>query len=120
MDTKAQALAAIEALREKIAAVDEEIMHDVVGVAQALGELRKALDEVDGCIAGWQFEKAANAGYGSVSSGFVFLQRTLGGLQERCMDKSRIVQDLAATLNCSYEEAVPYVDAVMDSSRPRG
>jgi hypothetical protein len=43
--------------------VDEELMLEVVGVAQALGELRKALDDVDACMDRRDFEKAADLGY---------------------------------------------------------
>jgi hypothetical protein len=91
----------------------------VVGVAQAIDDLRKALNEVETCIDRRQFEAAADVGYDSVASGFVFLQRTLGGLHERCMDKTKIVQGIAVALDCSYEEAAPHVDAVMKSAVPR-
>lgn len=119
MITKEKADRVVSARRREIAAVDDEIIHDVVGVAQAIDDLRKALNEVETCIDRRQFEAAADVGYDSVSSGFVFLQRTLGGLHERCMDKTKIVQEIAAVLGCAYEEAAPHVDAVMKSAHPR-
>ena len=119
MIAKEQVEAIIASRRTEIARVDEDMIHDVVGVAQAVDDLRKALDEVKSCIDRRQLEKAADVGCGSVSSGFVFLQRTLGGLHERCTDKARIVQDVAATLGCAYEDALPHVDAVMGSARAR-
>ena len=117
MITKEKAEAAIAPRRNEIATVDDQLMHDVVGVAQAIDDMRKALNEVESCISRRQFEKAADVGYDSVSSGFVFVQRTLGGLHERCMDKMRIVQEIATTLGCAYEEALPHVDAVMAAKR---
>ena len=117
MITKEKADATIASRCNEIAAVDDEITHDVVGVAQAIDDMRKALNEVESCISRRQFEKAADLGYDSVSSGFVFLQRTLGGLHERCMDKTKIVQAIATTLGCAYEEALPHVDAAMQAKR---
>jgi hypothetical protein len=109
----------IASLRAEIAAVDDETIMEVVGVTQALDELRKALDEVDACLDSRDFEKAADLGYQSVASGFIFLQRTLGGLQGSCGDKQVLVQDVAARLGCAYEDALPHVDAVMTSPHPK-
>jgi hypothetical protein len=109
----------ISSVREQIAAVDEKTIMAVAGVAQALDELRKALVEVDACLGGRDLEKAAALGYGSVSSGFIFLQRTLGELNSVCSDKDVIVGEVAVKLGCAYEEALPHVNAVMESSRPR-
>lgn len=119
MDSKSQIDAAIEKRREAVAAVDEATIHDAVGVAQALDELRKALEEVEGHLSRREFEPAADAGYGSVAAGFVFLQRTLGGLHERTLDKTRIVQDIAVATGRAYDDVAPVVDAVMTSMRPR-
>jgi hypothetical protein len=110
---------AIAVMREKIAAADENLMMETVGVTQALDDLRKALAEVEGDLADREFEKAAELGYSSVSSGYVFLQRTLGGLQVAYNDKCSIVSEVAAQMGCAYEEALPYVNACMESSCPR-
>jgi hypothetical protein len=59
--------------------VDHAIIGEVVGVAQAAGDLRKALDALDGLLDDRQFEKAAASGYQDIASAFIFLQRTLGG-----------------------------------------
>jgi hypothetical protein len=50
MLTKEKAEATISSKRDEIAAVDDETIHDVVGVAQAIDDLRKALNEVEACI----------------------------------------------------------------------
>jgi hypothetical protein len=109
----------IDAMRERIDAVDQDLMMDIVGVSQALDELRKALDEVNSCLCSREFERAAALGYSSVSSGFVFLQRTLGALQDGQIQKSEIVSEIAGQLGCAYEEVLPHVDAVMSSAHPR-
>jgi hypothetical protein len=109
----------IAPMREKIIAVDDNLMMETVGVAQALDDLRKALVAVDDCLANRDFEKAAALGYSSVSSGYVFLQRTLGGLQVAYDDKCAMVSDIAVKMGCAYEEALPHVNACMESSCPR-
>jgi hypothetical protein len=58
------------------------------------------------------------AGYEEVASEFVFLQRTLGGLQGACLEKERLVQELAFALRCPYEDVLPRVDALLESARP--
>jgi len=35
------------------------------------------------------------------------------------MDKTRIVHEIAVTLSCAYEEALPHVDAEMKAASPR-
>lgn len=47
-----------------------------------------------------------------------FLQRTLGGLQDACLHKEKLVSDLAFALRCPYEDVLPKVDARMQSARP--
>jgi len=108
----------VETRRTEIAALDDEFMGEVVGVSQAIGEMRKALDQVRACLDRREFEKASALGYGAVSSAFVFLQRTLGGLQHVCTDKEKLVCDMAYQLRQPYEEILPHVNAVMKSPHP--
>jgi hypothetical protein len=49
--------------------------------------LRKALGELSASLDRREFEKASAIGYGAVASEFIFLQRTLGGLQGACMNE---------------------------------
>lgn len=109
----------IAAMREKIAAADDNLIMEAAGVTQALDDLRKALAAVEDGLANREFEKAAALGYSSVSSGYVFLQRTLGGLQVAQNDKCSIVSEVAAQMGCAYEEALPHVNACMESACPR-
>jgi hypothetical protein len=105
-------------MRKEIAALDDEFFGEVVGVAQAIGVLRKALGELSASLDRREFEKASAIGYGAVASEFIFLQRTLGGLQRACMNKERLVSDIAYRLRWPYEKVLPLVDAIMKSPRP--
>jgi hypothetical protein len=117
LHTKEPAEPLVAAVRGEISALDDKFIGETVGVAHAMDEMRKAFAEIDACLDRREYEQAAALGYGWVSSAFVFLQRTLRGLQGLCMEKQVIVQDLAAKLRCAYEEALPHVDAVMVSAR---
>lgn len=119
MTPESKAAAAIADLRDDISRLDDEFVGEVVGTSQALDLLRKALDAIDTCLDTREFEKAAALGYGAVSENFIFLQRTLGGLNKLCMDKSRIVSEVAQRMDSTYEEALPFVDAEMVSAKPR-
>ncbi|HEX7669747.1 MAG TPA: hypothetical protein VF395_09200 [Polyangiaceae bacterium] len=108
----------IASKRKEIAALDDEFFGEVVGVAQAIGELRKALNQLSASLDGREFEQASALGYGAVAVEFIFLQRTLGGLQGACLSKEKLVSDIAYELRCPYEEVLPQVDAVMQSPHP--
>src|SRR5450432_2594008 len=104
--------------RKELAALDDELLGEVIGVAEAIAALRKALSQVGAALDARQFEKASAVGYGKVAEQFVFLQRTLGGLQGACLHKEKLVSELAFTLRCPYEDVLPKVDALMQSARP--
>jgi hypothetical protein len=108
----------VAARRKDLAALDDEFFAEVVGVAQAIDGLRRALSKVSLALDARQYEKASALGYQEVASEFVFLQRTLGGLQGACVEKERLVQDLAFALRCPYEDVLPKVDALLVSARP--
>ena len=108
----------IASKRKELAALDDEFFGEVVGVAQAIAGLRTALNEVSAALNSRQFEKASAIGYGKVAEEFVFLQRTLGGLQGASSNKEKLVSDLAFALRCPYENVLPKVDALMQSARP--
>lgn len=98
--------------------MDEEFFTEVVGVAQAIDALRAALKQVSAALDARQFEKASALGYEKVAAEFVFLQRTLGGLQGVRLHKEKLVSELAVALHCPYEVVLPKVYAVMESARP--
>jgi hypothetical protein len=108
----------IASKREELLTLDDEFFGEVIGVAQAIVALRKALNEISASLDSRQFQKASDIGYGKAAQEFVFLQRTLGGLQSACLHKEKLVSDLAFALRWPYEEVLPRVDAHMQSAHP--
>jgi hypothetical protein len=104
--------------RKELAALDDEFFGEVVGVVQAIDALRTALNQIRAALDSRQFEKASALGYEKVAEEFVFLQRTLGGLQGACLHKEKLVSDIACALRCPYEDVLPKLDAVLQSARP--
>jgi len=109
---------AIAEMSDELKSVDNDLIMDVAGVSQAIDHLRKALNKVEGCLDKRQFEEASSLGYSDVSSEFIFLQRTLGGLQHSYGQKQALVSEIALKSGVGvYEEVEPFVDAVLDSSK---
>ena len=100
--------------------LDNTVFCEAAGVAQAAGDLRKALDDLDRMIGDRQFEKAAALGYADIASAFIFLQRTLGGLQAADNQRHAMISDVAQEMQWPYEETEPHVADQLQSSRPRG
>ena len=111
--------AILDARSAEIARLDDALVMDVVGVAQAADEMRQALDALDQLLDTRAFERAAQLGYRDIASAFVFLQRTLGALQGSEQDRSSLVSEVAAEMGCTWEEAEPHLAARMASLRPR-
>jgi len=113
----------VEQFMKEIETVDNDFIGEVIGVAQAIGGLKEALEKINKCLDQRQFEKASNLGYSDVSSEFIFLQRTLGGLNHTVSQKDKIIQDICIELcseleNLSYEEVAPLVEKKMTSLEP--
>ncbi len=104
--------------RKALAELDDEFFGEIIGVAQAIDALRKALSEISTALDACEFEKASAIGYGKVAAEFIFLQRMLEGLQGACLQKEKLVADLASTLRRPYEDVLPKVDARMRAARP--
>ena len=51
----------------ELEAIDNTVIGEVVGVSQSIGDLRKALDVLEGLLGERQFEKAAALGYPWIS-----------------------------------------------------
>jgi len=110
---------AIEESRDDISDLDDALMMEVVGVAEAIDRLKKALDQLDVCLDKRDFDAAANLGYKDIASNFIFLQRTLGGLQQQANKKSELISDIAVRSDSGvYEEVAPFVDEILQSSKP--
>lgn len=111
-------LKAIENSKARIEAVDQGIIGETIGVSQALDDLRKSLDDIKACLNKRTFSEASSIGYKDVATAFVFLQRTLGGLQQAQYEKERLVSDIALQSGVGvYEEVAPFVDDVLVSSK---
>jgi len=109
---------AITEMSEELKTIDNNLIMNMAGVAQAIDQLRKALNKVEKCLDQRQFEEASSLGYSDVSSEFIFLQRTLGGLQHSYGQKQSLVSEIALKSGVGvYEEVEPFVDAVLDSSK---
>lgn len=66
---------AIEESMDKIKEIDDALIMGVVGVSQAMGELRKALDKLDSFLDKRNFQGASNLGYEDISSKFILAVR---------------------------------------------
>lgn len=111
-------------MADEIASLDEEFIGDVIGIAQASGQLRKALDKLNSLIDARKYEEAANLGYSDIASEFIFLQRCLGALNDTCNSKSALVSqviiDIGSELDMlAYEEVDPFVTEKMKSLQPK-
>ncbi len=109
---------------DEMASVDDLYFGDVIGTAQACGQLKEALDKLDQLTHIREYEKAAQLGYEAIASEFIFLQRCLGGLNSANMSKDILIQDIVMELtpeleNLSYEEVAPFVKTKMKSFQPR-
>lgn len=109
----------LSARTAELEAIDDTIFVEVAGVSQAADDLRKALDTLDGLLADRQFDKAAALGYREIASAFIFLQRTLGGLQSADWKRHDFTSSIAVALNCTFEEAEPHVLACLQCMKPR-
>lgn len=109
----------LDARAAELETVDHAVMGEVVGVAHAVGDLRKALDALEGLLGERQFEKAAASGYQEIASAFIFLQRTLGGLQSAESNRHAFISSIAEELQCAHEDAEPLVGARFQCLKPR-
>jgi len=91
-------------------------MMEVVGVTMALDELRKALDVLQAHLDERAFEEASQVGYQDVAHHFMYLQRTLAGLQAVTQQKTALISSLAQEANVAYENVAPYVEEKMQSA----
>ncbi len=109
--------------KNEIKTIDDTFIGEVIGVAQALDQLKEALKKIDICLDHREFEKASSLGYGAVSSEFIFLQRCLGGLNDTVRQKEKLIQDVCLELckkldNVRNEEIAPLVEQEIESLKP--
>ena len=108
---------AIEKHRDAIAAVDWDLINDEVGVLQAESELRAALDKVLERLEAKDDQAVSQLGYREVASGFIFLQRVMGGIQINGLQRSSTISDIAAEAGLTYEQVQPLAEAAFAEAR---
>ena len=107
-------LRVIEEKKDNIHDVDMGITGSVVGVAQAIRELRNGLDKIDACLDKRDYYQASTIGYNEVAHSFVFLQRALAGVQGAVDDKEALIGNIALESGVGvYEEVAPFVHEMM-------
>ncbi len=90
----------------------------VLTIADAL---KKSIDEIASSIKSDQFELAADLGYGDLSSNFVWMQRTLGSVNDAAMQCSEAISEVAGDCGLAHEQVKPLVVEFFEQVRgPRG
>lgn len=118
MTHRDEILKTVENSMDRIKAIDENIIGECAGVSHALDDLRKSLDKIALCLAERTYPEAGSLGYSDVASAFIFLQRTLGGLQHAYNQKEQLVAEIALQSGVGvYEEVAPFVDDLLVSSQ---
>lgn len=117
--TGKSAEAIITSMSGRLQEIDEELILEAAGVAQAMDQLRKALDELQEKLDARKYSEAAALGYGNIASEFIFLQRTLGALQEASDEKDHFISEIAGQTGQSFEEVLPVVVQRMQSLQPK-
>ena len=110
----------IENKLEKIKEIDENLMQDVCSVAQSIGQFVDLCEKIDNCLMSREFDKITDKlGYGEMGSAFIFIQRTIGSLQEAGRQKQILIQDIACETLTSYDDVEPQVNEHLESIIPR-
>ena len=101
---------------DEIEMLDDNMLMETVGVAMALDALRESLDQVKTHLDNREFEKASHVGYQEVAHNFVYVQRTLAGLQTAAHHKEAFISNIARQACVAYEDVAPCVEQKMQSS----
>ncbi len=109
--------------KSEIRKINDSFFGEVIGVSQAIGELKESLEAISKCLDERQFEKASQLGYTEVASAFIFLQRALGGLNDTNGRKQELIQDVGLEVgkdhkDIRYEEVALFVESGMESLKP--
>lgn len=114
-DNQQKIISIIDGQTAAIETLDNDIMMETVGVAMALDKLRESLDMIETHLNEREFEKASHVGYQELAHNFVYVQRTLAGLQTTVHKKESLISDIAQKANAAYEDVAPYVEKTMQS-----
>lgn len=99
----------IESFADQLDEVQLQLVIESAGVAQAIAALRKALDKTERCLRESDYAEVANLGYRDVSSEFIFLQRTMGAINDDAMKRSSVISDICCEAKLSFEVVEPHV-----------
>jgi hypothetical protein len=100
----------------EIKRLDENLIIETTGVAMALAALRESLDKMEIHLDNREPEKASHVGYQEVAHNFVYVQRTLAGLQTATHQKEAFISNIAHEASVAYEDVAPCVETKMQSS----
>lgn len=100
----------------EIERLDENMIIETAGVAMALAALRESLDKMETHLDNREPEKASHVGYQEVAHNFVYVQRTLAGLQTAAHHKEAFISNIAHEASVAYEHVAPCVEQKMQSS----
>jgi len=99
----------IESFADRLDEARFVLVIDSAGVAQAIDALRKALDKTEQCLKEEKYEEVASLGYSDVSSEFIFLQRTMGAINDKALRRSSVISDICLEAKLAYEVVEPHV-----------
>jgi hypothetical protein len=117
MTTDAQQIKAIiDSKAAEIEALDDSILMEVVGVAMSVDKLRESLDNIQEHLDAREFEKASQAGYRDLAEHFVYVQRTLAGLQTVTHKMTSLISSVAEEAHTAYEDVAPFVEHRLQSA----
>ena len=109
----------LQDLAGEIDDLDQNVIGETLGLRQAIDQLRTALDKIDKAVDDRNFQEASAIGYKDAASAFVFLQRTLAGVQQLEHDKVELIQKAALRYTKIYEDAAPFVEERLENFKPK-
>ncbi len=106
-------LTLIEHRAADIEMIDNNLLMEKAAVAMAIVKLRETLDKLEGHLKNREFQKASHVGYDDLAHHFVYVQRTLAGLQTAAYQKEGLISNIAQEAKAAYEDVAPHVDQKM-------
>lgn len=103
-------IAIVDKQSDAIEALNNDLMMATVGVAMALDELRKSINLIEAHLNQREFEKASQVGYQELANHFVYVQRTLAGIQTSVHRKEELISEIALIAKTAYEDVAPFVE----------
>ncbi|NOU15692.1 MAG: hypothetical protein HOO92_17315 [Methylococcaceae bacterium] len=112
-------LTLVEGKAADIQTIDNNLLMEKAAVAMAIAKLRETLDKLEGHLNDREFQKASHVGYDELAHHFVYVQRTLAGLQTAAYQKEGLISNIAQEASAAYEEVAPHVDQKMQMAEKR-